>query len=93
VGHGHHFRIGKKIFAIGGDASDHVSIKATPAAQADLSNRDPKAFASAPYVGRFGSVNVNLRRVDIATLRTLIVEAWRRTAPKRLAARLVEPEG
>jgi hypothetical protein len=86
------FRVGKKIFAIGGDGSDRVSVKATPAAQADLIDRDPQAFASAPYVGRFGWVNVDLRRIDKETLRTLLVEAWRQTAPKRLAARFPELE-
>ena len=82
------FRVRKKIFAIGGDGSDHTSIKSTPMGQADLIDRDPKAFASAPYVGRFGWVNVDLRRVDDATLEALLVEAWRLTAPKRLAATL-----
>ena len=81
------FRVGKKIFAIGGDGSDRVSIKATPGAQADLIDRDPKAFASAPYVGRFGWVNVDLRLIDVETLRTLLVAGWRQTAPKRLATR------
>ena len=56
------FRVGKKIFAIGGDGADRVSIKATPAAQADLIDRDPETFASAAYVGRFGWVTVDLRR-------------------------------
>jgi len=82
------FRVRSKIFAIGGDGSDHTSIKATPAAQADLIDRDPETFASAAYVGRFGWVTVDLRRIDEETLRTLLVEAWKLTAPKRLAATL-----
>ena len=82
------FRVRSKIFAIGGDGSDHVSIKATPAAQADLIDRDPETFASSAYVGRFGWVTVDLRRVDAATLETLRREAWTLTAPKRLAATL-----
>jgi hypothetical protein len=82
------FRVRSKIFAIGGDGGDHTSIKATPAAQADLIDRDPETFASAAYVGRFGWVTVDLRRIDEGTLRTLLVEAWKLTAPKRLAATL-----
>jgi hypothetical protein len=78
------FRVRSKIFAIGGDGADHVSIKATPAAQADLIDRDPETFASAAYVGRFGWVTVDLRRIDDETLRTLLREAWRLTAPKRV---------
>jgi hypothetical protein len=82
------FRVRKKIFAIGGDGSDGVSIKATPLTQADLIDRDPETFRSSAYVGRFGWVTVQLAGVDDATLHDLIVGAWRITAPKRLAATL-----
>ena len=58
------FRVRSKIFAIGGDGADHVSIKATPLVQADLVDRDPKTFAPAAYVGRFGWITVDLARVD-----------------------------
>ena len=85
------FRVGKKIFAIGGEGADRVSIKATPAAQADLIDRDPETFASAAYVGRFGWVTVDLRRVDEETLAILLVEAWRLTAPRRLVRALADP--
>ena len=37
-------------------------------------------------VGRFGWVTVDLDRVDPALLESLIRDAWRRTAPKKLAA-------
>jgi hypothetical protein len=86
------FRVRKKIFAIGGDGAERVSIKATPLTQADLIDRDPETFVSAPYVGRFGWVDVQLDRVDDETLRELIVGAWRLTAPKRLAAALPAEE-
>jgi predicted DNA-binding protein (MmcQ/YjbR family) len=82
------FRVRDKIFAIGGEDSDHVSIKASLEMQAELIDRDPKTFASSAYVGRFGWVTVDLGRVDPAVLSSLIREAWRRTAPKRLAATL-----
>ena len=38
----------------------------------------------APYVGRYGWVQVQLSNVDENELRELLIEAWRRTAPKRL---------
>ena len=82
------FRVRKKIFAIGGDGADSVSIKATPLEQADLIDRDAETFRSSAYVGRFGWVTVRLDRVDEETLHDLIVGAWRLTAPKRLAATL-----
>jgi hypothetical protein len=49
---------------------------------------DPGTFASSAYVGRFGWVTVDLERVQPELLETLLIEAWRRTAPKRLAARM-----
>jgi len=82
------FRVRHKIFAIGGEDSDHVSIKAGLEMQAELIDRDPETFASSAYVGRFGWVSVDLGRVDPSLLAGLIREAWRRTAPKRLAATL-----
>lgn len=84
------FRVRSKIFAIGGDGADRVSIKATPMVQADLVDRDPTTFAPAAYVGRFGWITVDLGRIDGAELERLIRQAWRLTAPKRLAATLAE---
>ena len=80
------FRVRSKIFAIGGDGADHVSIKATPATQSDLVDQAPETFHPSTYVGRFGSVTADLTRIDRDVLRTLLVDAWRLTAPKRLAA-------
>ena len=78
------FRVRKKIFGIGGEGSDGVSIKATLERQADLLALDSETFASSAYVGRFGWVTVRLDRVDDALLRELITDAWRSVAPKRL---------
>lgn len=78
------FRIRNKMFVIGGEDAERISLKASTAAQAELLDLDPETFASAPYVGRFGWVTVNLARVDLAMLETLLREAWRATAPARL---------
>ena len=82
------FRVRNKMFAIGGDGADRVSIKASLESQAELIDMDPETFASSAYVGRFGWVTVDLGRVDEGLLESLLREAWRRTAPKRLAATL-----
>ena len=82
------FRVRDKIFAIGGEGADRVSIKASLETQAELIDLDPETFASSAYVGRFGWVTVDLDRVDPAVLSSLLREAWRRSAPKRLAATL-----
>jgi hypothetical protein len=86
------FRVRDKIFAIGGEGADRVSIKASLETQAELIDLDPQTFASSAYVGRFGWVTVDLDRVDPALLASLIREAWRRSAPKRLDATLEVPE-
>jgi predicted DNA-binding protein (MmcQ/YjbR family) len=82
------FRVRDKIFAMGGDEASHVSIKASPERQAELVDLDPETFAPSAYVGRFGWVTVDLARVDEPFLEDLIRDAWRRTAPKKLAATL-----
>ena len=78
------FRIRNKMFVIGGDDADGVSLKASLTTQADLIDLDPDTFSSAPYVGRFGWVNVNLARVDRALLEKLLRDAWRSIAPAKL---------
>jgi len=82
------FRVRDKIFAIGGEGADRVSIKAGLETQAELIELDPATFAKSAYVGRFGWITVDLERVDPGLLTSLLREAWRRSAPKRLAAAL-----
>ena len=82
------FRVREKIFAIGGEGADRVSIKADLETQAELLEMDPATFAKSAYVGRFGWVTVDLARVDSTLLESLLRDAWRRTAPKKLAATL-----
>jgi hypothetical protein len=82
------FRVRNKLFALGGEGADRVSIKAGLETQAELIELDPGTFAKSAYVGRFGWITVELGRVDPALLTSLLREAWRRTAPKRLAAAL-----
>ncbi|MCI0689753.1 MAG: MmcQ/YjbR family DNA-binding protein [Sporichthyaceae bacterium] len=79
-------RVNNKMFASGSPGSPTVSVKASTEDQAELVAADPKTYSIAPYVGRYGWVRVQLSRADPGELRELIVEAWRRTAPKRLAA-------
>ena len=82
------FRVRDKIFAMGGPDGMHVSIKASIDRQADLIALDAETFVPAAYVGRFGWVTVDLARVDEPLLEDLLRDAWRRTAPKKLAATL-----
>jgi hypothetical protein len=84
------FRVRDKIFAIGGEGADRVSIKASLETQAELLEMDPETFAKSAYVGRFGWITVDLARVDPDLLVSLLRDAWRRTAPKKLSATLAD---
>ena len=82
------FRVRDKIFAIAGEGASHVSIKADLETQAELLEMDPATFAKSAYVGRFGWITVDLDRVERGLLESLVRDAWRRTAPKKLVATL-----
>lgn len=78
------WRIRGKIFVIGSDGSPTISVKTSREEQEELLATDPDTFAAAPYVGRFGWTSIRLKGIDAGHLRELIIEAWRRTAPKKL---------
>jgi len=77
-------RYGDKMFASGQSGSSYASVKASPEDQAELIAAAPEVYEKAAYVGRFGWVRVDLDAADPDELRSLVVEAWRRTAPKRV---------
>ena len=77
------FRVRDKIFVSLADDASTANVKATPEDQAELVAADPETFGVAAHVGRYGWVTVRLDRVDLAEMRELVVEAWRRTAPAR----------
>lgn len=87
------FRVRDKIFAMPNRGDGQVSVwcKAPPGVQGMLVGADPARFFVPPYVGRHGWVGVRLDGpVDWEELAELVEESYRRTAPKRLAARLDE---
>jgi hypothetical protein len=82
------FRVNGKMFAGGSPDSPTMSVKASKEEQAVLVAERPDTF----YVGRYGWVRLELSGVDTDELRELLVEAWRRTAPKKLV-RSYDDEG
>lgn len=80
------FRVREKIFATLAPNGTTAGVKASTEEQSLLIASDPETFAPSDYVGRFGWVTVRLDKVDPDLLSQLIVDAWRRTAPKRVAA-------
>jgi hypothetical protein len=81
------FRVKDKIFVLLSEDGKVVSVKARKEHQQSIIASAPKTFAVAPYVGRFGWVTVQLATVAKESLRVLIIDAWRRTAPKRAVTR------
>ncbi len=63
-----------------------ASVKASLDDQAGLIEAEPETFSIPHYVGRYGWVAVDLDRVRPDGMRRLLVNAWRRTAPKRVVA-------
>ena len=85
------FRVRDKIFLIGSPDGDSVSIKASLDDQSGLVAMDPDTFSVAAYTGRYGWVRVRLASLSPQLAERLITSAWRRTAPKRLVAKLSTP--
>ena len=77
-------RVNNKMFAGGAPGSKTMSVKCSKEEQASLIAERPDVYSIAAYVGRFGWVEVNLSKVDSTELHELVIEAWRRTAPKKL---------
>jgi hypothetical protein len=79
-------RVNDKKFAGGGPGLPSVTVKASMEEQAELVARDPKTYSPAAYVGRYGWVEISLATADPGELRELLIESWRRIAPKKLVA-------
>ena len=79
------FRVRDKIYVITGETGGSASVRTSTEQQADLIAAFPEAVSSAPYVGRFGWVNVRLDgpgSLDDDVIADVVRSAWRRTAPK-----------
>jgi len=71
---------------------EHVAIlKATREEQAALIAEDPATYSPSWASGRFAWVEVKLATADPEEVAELVTEAWRLSAPKRLADTLSGP--
>jgi hypothetical protein len=92
------FRVRNKLFAMYAAVGHHTAgrpavwIKAAPGNQPFMVAHRPDRFFVPPYVGTSGWVGVWLDAADWDELRELLADAWRLTAPKRLAAQLPDTE-
>lgn len=79
------FRVRDRMFATLSDDGTRATAKATKDEQAALVAEDPQTFSVPAYVGRHGWIGIDLAHVDPGHLAELLADAWRLTAPKRLA--------
>ena len=79
------FRVRDKIFVIMADDGSGGSIKTSHGEQGELVSAFPEAARVAAYVGRYGWTDVEFAGIPDEILRTIVEEAWARTAPKKLA--------
>jgi hypothetical protein len=82
------FRVRDKIFLIGSPDGEAVSMKASLDDQSGLIEMDPDMFSVAAYTGRYGWIRVRLAGLSPELALRLVGNAWRRTAPRRLVAKL-----
>lgn len=81
------FRVKNKIFATLSAEEKRGTLKLSPEAQAVLLDARPKAFSPAPGAwGKKGWTFVHLAHAQVKELRSLMIEAWRATAPKKMVA-------
>lgn len=77
------FRVRDKIFVMLTEHERQAWVKNGHDEQRALVAMDPETFFVPPYVGPSGWIGVRISRVDRDEMHELLIEAWRRTAPKR----------
>ncbi len=80
------FRVRNKMFGTLDPEGGRATFKASLEEQRALIDADPRTFSVPSYVGKHGWVSIDLSRVDPEELHEIAVEAWVRTAPKRVVA-------
>ncbi|GAA1025478.1 MULTISPECIES: MmcQ/YjbR family DNA-binding protein [Amycolatopsis] len=73
-----------------GDGKIAIACKAAPGAQAELIEQEGERFYAPAYLGSRGWVALDLEagKVDWAEVRTMLTDAYRLLAPKKLSAQL-----
>jgi hypothetical protein len=87
------FRVRNKIFVMLTDRERQAWVKNAHDEQQALVAMDPDTFFVPPYVGPSGWIGVRISRVDRDEMHELLIEAWRRTAPKRSVKAFDEQHG
>ena len=80
------FRVADRLFLTLGTDGSTATMKTSLAEQALLVAGEPAVFSPAAYLGRHGWVTVALGRCDPDEVEAMVVDSWRRRAPRHLAA-------
>jgi hypothetical protein len=79
-------KVRKKLFARLREDSEHLVLFVDFMEREALVQSSPRTFQVTPHYQDWPMVLVNLAEVDSEELRELVIESWRRRAPKRLVA-------
>jgi hypothetical protein len=77
------FRVRNKIFVMLTERERHAWVKNALDEQQALVAMNPDTFYVPPYVGPSGWIGVRISKVERGEMHELLIEAWRRTAPRR----------
>lgn len=80
------FRVRERIFVMLAPDERSAGLRTSKQEQEALVGSQPETFAVSAYTGRFGWVTVRLDMVEAEEIRELVIDCWRRTAPKRVVA-------
>ncbi|MDA8060966.1 MAG: MmcQ/YjbR family DNA-binding protein [Actinomycetota bacterium] len=81
------FRVTGRLFLTLGADDSTATMKAAIGDQVALIAAEPAVFSPAAYLGRHGWVTVALERCDPDEIEAMVLDSYRRRAPRQLAAR------
>jgi hypothetical protein len=82
------FRVGTKIFATMTEAGDEAMVRVAPRDKVEelLFNQPAVFFSYGKWTLSMGAVGVRLAKVEHRQMEALVVDSWKRIAPKRTVA-------
>jgi hypothetical protein len=86
------FRVRGKIFATAPPGGAHLHVFVEEEQRAPLIAAEPQTFEALHWGSKVVGVRVSLARARTGTVQRLLIESWRRKAPKRLTTGL-DPQG
>ena len=79
------FRVRKKIFATLWPDDSRAVVFTEPSSHSGLIESHPGCFSLNGWSEKYGALNVHLEAIAESQFRRLVIESWRRKAPKSLS--------